>query len=103
MEYKNDTRTILSLDAGGTNFDFLAVRGGEMISKGVRLPASADTLEDILKMIIQGFEQVKEQAGEAPAAISFCFPGPADFGNGIIGDLENLDSTARLIDEIGVI
>ncbi len=90
MDFKSDKRIILSLDAGGTNFDFFAVRGGKMISKGVRLPAAADTLEDILKMIIRGFEEVMEQAGEKPVAISFCFPGPADFGNGIIGDLENL-------------
>ena len=90
MDYKSDKRSILTLDAGGTNFDFSAVKGGEMISKGVRLPAIADSLDDILKMIIKGFDEVGKQADEKPAAISFCFPGPADFGNGIIGDLENL-------------
>ncbi|MCK4569049.1 MAG: ROK family protein [Bacteroidales bacterium] len=90
MDYKNDLRTILILDAGGTNFDFFAVKRGEMISEGKRLPAAANSLEDILKMIVKGFEEVKGQAGETPAAISFCFPGPADFENGIIGDLENL-------------
>ncbi len=41
-------------------------------------------------MIIKGFDEVNKQAGEKPSAISFCFPGPADFENGIIGDLENL-------------
>lgn len=90
MDYKSDKRIVLTLDAGGTNFDFFAVRGGEMISKGVRLPAAADSLDDILKMIIRGFEEVRKQAGGDPVAISFCFPGPADFENGIIGDLENL-------------
>jgi len=90
MDYKSDKRIILTLDAGGTNFDFFAVRGGELVSEGVRFPAAADTLEDILKMIIRGFKEVAEQAGEPPSAISFCFPGPADFENGIIGDLENL-------------
>jgi len=90
MDYKNDSRTILSLDAGGTNFDFFAVKGGDLISKPTRFPASNETLEEMLKMIIKGFEQVKDQSGEKPSAISFCFPGPADFNNGIIGDLENL-------------
>ena len=30
------------------------------------------------------------KTGNAAKAISFCFPGPADFEDGIIGDLENL-------------
>jgi glucokinase len=89
MEYKSDKRIILTLDAGGTNFDFSAVRGGEIISKAL-LPAAANSLEEILKTIIMGFEDVKSQAGEMPSAISFCFPGPADFEKGIIGELENL-------------
>jgi glucokinase len=33
---------------------------------------------------------VKNALKEAPVAISFCFPGPADYPHGIIGDLENL-------------
>jgi glucokinase len=90
MDYKQDTRVILTLDAGGTNFDFFAARGGEIISKGVRLTAAAESLENLLKMIIKGFEEVAKQSTEKPAAISFCFPGPADFEKGIIGDLENL-------------
>ena len=44
MDYKTDNRIILTLDAGGTNFDYSAVRGGEMVSKGVRLPAAVETL-----------------------------------------------------------
>ncbi|MEN8225869.1 MAG: ROK family protein [Bacteroidota bacterium] len=90
MDFRNDERTILTLDAGGTNFDFFAVRGGEMITKGVRLPAAAGTLDEMLRMIIRGFEEVKKQADDEAVAISFCFPGPADYKNGIIGDLENL-------------
>lgn len=90
MDYRTDTRTILSLDAGGTNFDFFAVKGGEIIGEKHRIPAKADNLETVLKNIIQGFERVKGDSSEQPSAISFCFPGPADFVNGIIGDLENL-------------
>jgi glucokinase len=90
MDYKNDKHIILSLDAGGTNFDFAAVKGGEAFVSGIRLPAIADSLEGILKMIIRGFEEVMKQAEAKPSAISFCFPGPADYKNGIIGNLENL-------------
>ena len=40
--------------------------------------------------MIEGFEKVKSQLIEEPVAISFAFPGPADYPNGIIGDLGNL-------------
>jgi len=90
MDYKTDNRSILSLDAGGTNFDFSAVRAGEIISAGVRIPVAAETIDELLKIIIKGFEEVREQIDSNPSAISFCFPGPADYKNGIIGDLENL-------------
>jgi glucokinase len=52
MRYERDKRVVMTLDAGGTNLVFSAVRG-----------------ED---------------------AISFCFPGPAEYEEGIIGNLENL-------------
>ncbi|HSG67799.1 MAG TPA: ROK family protein [Bacteroidales bacterium] len=90
MDFRKDERVILTLDAGGTNFDFNAVKGGEPVTNGIRLPAAAQHLDEILKMIIKGFEAVREQAGTTPSGISFCFPGPADYRNGIIGDLANL-------------
>lgn len=90
MKYKDDKRVILSLDAGGTNLDFFAVKGGEIINEKVRIPTATDSLDTILKDIVRGFEQVKQAAAKEPSAISFCFPGPADYKNGIIGDLENL-------------
>lgn len=90
MDYTNDDRIVLGLDAGGTNFDFFAIKGGELISDRLRFPAGAGSLDDILKMILDGFGAVLEQAGSKASAISFCFPGPADYTNGIIGDLENL-------------
>ena len=90
MDYKTENRIILTLDAGGTNFDFQAVRAGKPVTEGTRLPAAATKLEDVLRSIIRGFEAVLEQSPAPPAAISFCFPGPADYENGIIGDLANL-------------
>lgn len=81
---------VLTLDAGGTNFVFSAIKAGEEIVKPVQLPSQGNELELCLKNIIKGFEQVKSQLTENPQAISFAFPGPADYVNGIIGDLGNL-------------
>jgi glucokinase len=81
---------VLTLDAGGTNFVFSAIKAGEEIVKPVHLPSCGSELELCLKNIIKGFEEVKGQLAEKPQAISFAFPGPADYKNGIIGDLGNL-------------
>ena len=85
-----DNRIVMTLDAGGTKFNFSAIQDQEEIIKAVILPAQAKDLESILKTIIEGFEQVKSRLNHQPVAISFSFPGPADYENGIIGDLENL-------------
>ena len=90
MNYKKDKRIILSLDAGGTNFVFNAIRGGEELLEPVILSAKGDNLESILKTIIKGFEDARNQITDEISAISFCFPGPADYEKGIIGDLQNL-------------
>ncbi len=89
MNIQNDQRIVLSLDAGGTNLVFSAMQAGKMLGKEIILPAKVDSLEAFLERITNGFEQVKQQAGSADA-ISFAFPGPADYPKGIIGDLENL-------------
>lgn len=81
---------ILVLDAGGTNLVFTAVQNGHVIGKPVILPARSENLNEFLQKLIAGFKTVGEQSHKAPSAISFCFPGPADYERGIIGDLENL-------------
>lgn len=90
MNYKNDNRTVMTLDAGGTNFVFTAIRGNEEIIEEIRLPSNADNLDKCLANITDGFTQVQNKLTEKPVAISFAFPGPADYPNGIIGDLGNL-------------
>lgn len=87
---ENDPRVVMTLDAGGTNFRFGAMRGGKPIVEGVHLPANADNLELCLRNIVEGFETVRDRCPEAPVAISFAFPGPCDYPAGIIGDLGNL-------------
>ena len=81
---------ILVLDAGGTNLVFNAVQDGIVIGNHVTLPAPSENLNRFLQKLITGFETVNHQCGNGAAAISFCFPGPADYENGIIDDLENL-------------
>lgn len=89
IDSKNDERVVLSLDAGGTNFVFSAIKGNQDIIKHFTLPSSADNLETCLYNIVSGFKKAKEEINEPIAAISFAFPGPADYENGIIGDLPN--------------
>jgi glucokinase len=92
MNYKKDKRVILTLDAGGTNFVFSAMQGGKEIVESYTLPSMADSLENCLGQLVKGFEHIKGLIPTAPSAISFAFPGPADYKNGIIGDLPNFPS-----------
>ena len=90
--YTNDKRIVMTLDAGGTNFVFSAIQGGKEIARPVVLPACADCLDKCLSNLVEGFKTIKTNLPEAPAAISFAFPGPADYNAGIIGDLPNFPS-----------
>ncbi|MFA8449110.1 MAG: ROK family protein [Bacteroidales bacterium] len=85
-----DYRTILTLDAGGTNFVFQAVRDGKILEPGITLSARQHTLIDLLNTVVEGFESLMLHLKLKANAISFCFPGPSDFKAGIIGDLQNL-------------
>lgn len=88
--YKYDKRVVMTLDAGGTNFVFSAIQGNQTIVTPVCLSAQHDNLECCLQSLVSGFEQVKRQLSQEPVAISFAFPGPSDYENGVIGDLANL-------------
>lgn len=90
MDIFNDKRVVLTLDAGGTNFEFNAYRGGKPILDAIRLDANADNLERCLDTMKEGFKEVMGKLEEEVVAISFAFPGPADYEKGIIGDLNNL-------------
>ena len=83
--YRHDDRTVITLDAGGTNFVFGAMRGCEYITEPVTYPSNAHDLELCLDTMVKGFHEVIDKLDEKPVAISFAFPGPADYPNGIIG------------------
>jgi glucokinase len=90
MNFENDQRIVLTLDAGGTNFVFSAIQGNHEIVEPLTLPSNAHDLGRCLSTIVDGFSRVQTSLPNKAAAISFAFPGPADYPNGIIGDLGNL-------------
>ena len=85
--YKFDKRIVITLDAGGTNLVFGAMQANEFIVDPITLPSNAQDLDLCLQTMVKGFEQVIAQLDQKPVAISFAFPGPADYPNGIIGGL----------------
>ena len=80
----------MTLDAGGTNFVFSAMRANRTAVNAFALPASGDDLPVSLNTLVEGFERVRAELDAAPAAISFAFPAPADYFNGIIVSPRNL-------------
>jgi glucokinase len=90
VAYENDDRIVLTLDAGGTNFVFSAIQSNEEIVAPFKLPSCGDDLDKSLQNIIFGFKAIKKKLPQNPVAMSFSFPGPADYPKGIIGDLINL-------------
>lgn len=83
--FKNDSRIVLTLDAGGTNMVFGAMKGGEFIVDPITMPSNAQDLDLCLETMVIGFKSVINKLDGKPSAISFAFPGPADYPNGIIG------------------
>lgn len=89
MEYKNDKRIVMTLDAGGTNFEFSAMHQGNEIIEPVKMNSCTTDINKCLSQIIEGFKIVLSRIEGPASAISFAFPGPADYQKGIIGDLPN--------------
>lgn len=83
--FRNDSRIVMTLDAGGTNMVFGAMQYGEFIVDPITLPANAHDLDLCLRTMVEGFRSVRDKLDRQPVAISFAFPGPADYPNGIIG------------------
>lgn len=80
---------VMTLDAGGTNFVFSAISGFKSVVEPIHMPSEPADLDKCLKVLVDGFEQVKAALGVPPVAISFAFPGPSDYEHGVIGDLPN--------------
>jgi glucokinase len=80
----------MTLDAGGTNFVFSAMQANRQVVESFSLPSSADHLERSLNTLVEGFARVRQELPSPPRAISFAFPAPADYFNGIIVGPRNL-------------
>lgn len=87
MNFSNsvDNRIVITLDAGGTNFVFNAMQGNRFIYDPMTLPSQSHNLDACLSTMLEGFKHIINQLQQSPVAISFAFPGPADYPNGIIG------------------
>lgn len=85
-----DERIVMTLDAGGSYLKFSAIRANQLAASPMTLPSEADNLERCLDNIVEGFERIRQQLPDAPVAISFAFPGPADYPAGIISNIGNL-------------
>ena len=90
MDLFSDKRTVFTLDAGGTNFVYSAIKEGRDVVKPVNKPSYGDQLDKCIASMKEGFREVIKQLKEPAVAISFAFPGPCDYPNGIVGDLANL-------------
>lgn len=78
-------RTVITLDAGGTNLVFGAMRGHRYAVDPLTLPSRGDDVDACLDTMVRGFEHVRRALDCQADAISFAFPGPADYRAGIIG------------------
>jgi glucokinase len=85
-----DSRIVMTLDAGGTNFIFSALRGNKPVVESFASPANGGDLERSLNGLMDGFKRVRNECPAPPAALSFAFPGPADYFNGVIVAPRNL-------------
>lgn len=83
--YDYDNRVVITLDAGGTNLVFGAMQANKFIVEPLTLPSRADDLDKCLATMVEGFQTIIGKLDAQPVAISFAFPGPADYPAGIIG------------------
>lgn len=90
LNTSTDPRIVMILDAGGTNLKFSAICSNRLLLDPIYIPSEADHLDRCLDNMIQGFRRVREQLPEPPVAISFAFPGPADYPAGIVANENNL-------------
>lgn len=84
-----DDRIVMTLDAGRTGLKFSAIRGTEIVVGPITLPTEADSLDRCLHNTIEGFATLQLSLPAPAVAISFAFPGPADYPRGIISNLKN--------------
>ena len=63
--YSNDNRIVMTLDAGGTNLVFSAIRRGDEIVTPITLPSCACDLDHCLGQLATGFTRIREATAGA--------------------------------------
>ncbi len=81
--YDNDSRIVVTVDAGGTHFRFNALQGNRAITDTISLSSESNNLDRCLGNLVEGFEATILSLPQPPVALSFAFPGPADYPHGI--------------------
>ena len=69
MNTDNNSKVILTLDAGGTNFVFSALKSGNFITEPIQLNPNKHDLNKCLDTIFLGFTETIKQCTERPSAI----------------------------------
>ena len=90
MQFDADPRIVMTWTPGGRTSSFRPSRPIGRSSPRSRCRPTPTICRLCLAAIVEGFTQVRQALPETPVAISFAFPGPADYPAGIIGDLGNL-------------
>lgn len=55
--YTDDNRIVITLDAGGTNLVFGAMRGCEYVTEPVTYPSNSQGLDKCLDTMVKGFRK----------------------------------------------
>ena len=103
--YTNDPRIVLTLDAGGTNMVFSAMKGGKFIVDPITLPSNAANLDLCLGTMVTGFRTVVwklSESNEKPcfSAAEECYKTDrrADFVRALIyGVQPEYDYTVKIV------
>ena len=66
--YSYDNRIVVTLDAGGTNFVFGAMRANEFIVDPITVPSNAHDLDLCLRTMVDGFRKIIDRLDEQPVA-----------------------------------
>ncbi len=90
LQTSTDQRIVLTLDAGGTTLKFSAIRSNRLLFDPISIPSESRNLERCLNNFVEGFRRSVELLPGKPVAISFAFPGPADYPAGIVANENNL-------------
>ena len=85
MSVESDDRVVMTLDAGGTNLRFAAVRGGRSVTETISMSSSGDNLERCLADIVEGFSQVRTKCPAPPVATGTQFRGQIVSGQALRG------------------